>query len=76
MLQLSFHHLLTSDELLQLSQKLPGLIQAVERAGQSVTWICDPMHGNTESCNGFKTRRYEKIRAEVRKVVMHSREAC
>ena len=23
------------------------------------------MHGNTESCNGFKTRRYDNIRAEV-----------
>jgi hypothetical protein len=23
------------------------------------------MHGNTESCNGFKTRRYENVRAEV-----------
>lgn len=23
------------------------------------------MHGNTESCAGFKTRRYENIRAEV-----------
>lgn len=32
---------------------------------QIVTWVCDPMHGNTESCNGFKTRRYENVRAEV-----------
>lgn len=23
------------------------------------------MHGNTESCNGFKTRRYDNVRAEV-----------
>jgi len=23
------------------------------------------MHGNTESCNGIKTRRYENVRAEV-----------
>jgi hypothetical protein len=30
-----------------------------------VTWVCDPVHGNTETCNGFKTRRYENIRAEV-----------
>eukprot|EP00882_Tetradesmus_deserticola_P031456 GHRQ01035569.1.p1 GENE.GHRQ01035569.1~~GHRQ01035569.1.p1 ORF type:complete len:248 (-),score=55.68 GHRQ01035569.1:568-1311(-) len=33
--------------------------------GQVVTWVCDPMHGNTESCNGFKTRRYGNVRAEV-----------
>jgi 3-deoxy-7-phosphoheptulonate synthase len=32
---------------------------------QVVTWVCDPVHGNTESVNGFKTRRYENIRAEV-----------
>ena len=50
---------------MQLPQKLPALVQAVQQAGQSVTWISDPMHGNTESCNGVKTRRYERIRAEV-----------
>ncbi|DBA73160.1 TPA: hypothetical protein ACH3X2_010094 [Trebouxia sp. C0005] len=49
----------------KLRAKLPALVQAVERAGQTVTWICDPMHGNTESCGTYKTRRYENIRAEV-----------
>ena len=38
--------------------KLPARVQAVERAGQTVTWICDPMHGNTESCGTYKTRRW------------------
>lgn len=28
--------------------------------------MCDPMHGNTECVAGYKTRRYERIRAEVR----------
>jgi 3-deoxy-7-phosphoheptulonate synthase len=32
---------------------------------QVVAWVCDPVHGNTESVNGFKTRRYDNIRAEV-----------
>lgn len=41
----------------KLRAKLPALLQAVERAGQTVTWICDPMHGNTESCGTYKTRR-------------------
>ena len=41
----------------KLREKLPQLIEAVERAGQTVTWICDPMHGNTESCGTYKTRR-------------------
>ena len=49
----------------QLREKLPKLVKAIDAAGQSVTWICDPMHGNTESCEGFKTRRYENIRSEV-----------
>ena len=48
-----------------LREKLPMLLRAVADAGQHVTWVCDPMHGNTEKLNGFKTRRYEKIRAEV-----------
>ena len=34
-------------------------------SSQVVTWICDPMHGNTECVNNYKTRRYENIRAEV-----------
>lgn len=49
----------------KLRDKFPAMVEAVEEAGQIVTWVCDPMHGNTESCNGFKTRRYENVRAEV-----------
>ena len=49
----------------QLREKMPALVKAIDAAGQTVTWICDPMHGNTESCEGFKTRRYENIRSEV-----------
>jgi len=49
----------------KLRQKFPAMIDAVDQAGQVVTWVCDPMHGNTESCNGIKTRRYDNIRAEV-----------
>lgn len=48
-----------------LREKLPALIEAVTSAGQVVAWVCDPMHGNTEECNGYKTRRYDNIRAEV-----------
>jgi len=44
---------------------LPGLVSAVAGAGLVVTWVCDPMHGNTESVAGYKTRRYENVRAEV-----------
>ncbi|KAJ0580581.1 putative 3-deoxy-7-phosphoheptulonate synthase [Helianthus annuus] len=47
--------------------KLPHLIRAVRRAGQIVTWVTDPMHGNTiKAPSGLKTRPFDAIRAEVR----------
>ncbi|KAL5755360.1 hypothetical protein ACOSP7_023580 [Xanthoceras sorbifolium] len=47
--------------------KLPHLIRAVRRAGQVVTWVCDPMHGNTiKAPCGLKTRPFDAILAEVR----------
>lgn len=49
----------------KLRQKLPAFIDAVRQSGQVVTWVCDPMHGNTEAVAGFKTRRYDNIRAEI-----------
>jgi 3-deoxy-7-phosphoheptulonate synthase len=46
---------------------LPPLIRAVEREGRSVIWSCDPMHGNTvKAANGYKTRPFDRILAEVR----------
>ncbi|PWA58426.1 phospho-2-dehydro-3-deoxyheptonate aldolase 1 protein [Artemisia annua] len=46
--------------------KLPHLIRAVRRAGQIVTWVSDPMHGNTiKAPSGLKTRPFDSIRAEV-----------
>jgi 3-deoxy-7-phosphoheptulonate synthase len=45
---------------------LPSLIEAVQSAGLSVVWCCDPMHGNTETtADGIKTRRFDKILAEL-----------
>ena len=45
---------------------LPGLIEAVQREGLEVVWSCDPMHANTIiSSNGYKTRPFERIVAEV-----------
>ena len=40
---------------LQLRENMPRLVEAVQSAGQIVTWVCDPMHGNTESVAGYKT---------------------
>ena len=43
--------------------KLPHLIRAVRRAGQIVTWVSDPMHGNTiKAPCGLKTRSFDSIR--------------
>ena len=48
-----------------IERDLPPLIQAVRATGQTVLWVCDPMHGNTEStATGVKTRRFENILAE------------
>jgi 3-deoxy-7-phosphoheptulonate synthase len=45
---------------------LPKAIEAVRETGQTVLWICDPMHGNTEtSTGGLKTRRFENILKEL-----------
>lgn len=42
--------------------KLPDLIRAVRSAGQIVTWVCDPMHGNTiKAPCGLKTRPFDAI---------------
>ncbi|WP_420136391.1 class II 3-deoxy-7-phosphoheptulonate synthase [Sphingomonas sp.] len=46
---------------------LPTLVRAVKREGRPVVWSCDPMHGNVvKAANGFKTRPFERILAEVR----------
>jgi len=51
----------------KLRSNLPGLIRAVQREGKSVLWISDPVHGNTYSSpEGYKTRDFEAIRAELR----------
>ncbi len=50
----------------QVAEKLPPLIEAVQRAGRLVLWCCDPMHGNTEkTAGGHKTRRFDNILSEL-----------
>ncbi len=51
----------------QVEAHLPRVIKAVRATGASVLWVCDPMHGNTETtAEGYKTRRFDNIRAELR----------
>ena len=50
----------------KIADGLPPLIEAVRRAGRTVLWVCDPMHGNTETvANGLKTRRFDHILSEL-----------
>lgn len=44
---------------------LAPLARAVKASGRTVVWSCDPMHGNTTTMNGFKTRPVDKILSEV-----------
>jgi 3-deoxy-7-phosphoheptulonate synthase len=49
-----------------IETSLPRAIDAVRQTGQAVLWICDPMHGNTETAaGGLKTRRFENILKEL-----------
>ena len=49
-----------------IEESLPNLITAVKETGSPVLWVCDPMHGNTEStADGTKTRRFDKIVSEL-----------
>jgi 3-deoxy-7-phosphoheptulonate synthase len=50
----------------QIESRLPPLIEAVRATGIPVLWVCDPMHGNTESTpSGLKTRRFDNIVTEL-----------
>jgi 3-deoxy-7-phosphoheptulonate synthase len=49
-----------------IEQRLPPLIEAVQRRRRTVLWCCDPMHGNTlVTQNGIKTRRFDDILSEL-----------
>jgi 3-deoxy-7-phosphoheptulonate synthase len=51
-----------------VEDKLPPVIKRIEGEGKTVVWSSDPMHGNTISAsNGFKTRPFEDVLAEIRR---------
>ncbi len=51
----------------RISQGLPPLLEAIQKAGRAVVWCCDPMHGNTEATSsGFKTRSFDRILEELK----------
>ncbi len=49
----------------KVGDHLPALVRAVKKAGRSVVWSCDPMHGNTITAAGYKTRPFDRILKEV-----------
>ncbi len=50
----------------EIETKLPPLIRGVQETGSPVLWVCDPMHGNTETTgSGIKTRRFRNIMRET-----------
>ncbi|WP_250445358.1 class II 3-deoxy-7-phosphoheptulonate synthase [Actinotalea sp. C106] len=51
----------------RIREALPQLVEKVTASGRPVTWVCDPMHGNTiTSDSGYKTRRLADVLDEVR----------
>jgi len=54
----------------KIADRLPKLMAATKRAGRSVVWATDPMHGNTlKAANGYKTRPFDRILSEVRSFI-------
>ncbi len=51
----------------KIDQHLPALLEAVRNSGHPVIWACDPMHGNTFTAQGHKTRRLSDIVAELQR---------
>lgn len=50
----------------KVADGMPKLIRAIEREGKKVLWSCDPMHGNTITSGGYKTRPVEQVLKEMK----------
>jgi 3-deoxy-7-phosphoheptulonate synthase len=60
----------------RVAERLPALVEAVRSAGHPVSWLVDPMHGNTVTTPaGLKTRFMETIVREVTEFQCAVREA-
>ncbi|WP_333590420.1 class II 3-deoxy-7-phosphoheptulonate synthase [Brevundimonas sp.] len=54
----------------KVGDRLPALMAAAKTHGKRVIWSIDPMHGNTlKAANGYKTRPFDRILAEVRSFI-------
>lgn len=48
---------------------LPKIIRKINDNSLNVTWICDPMHGNTELHGSTKTRNFDNIIEEIQQFI-------
>ena len=49
-----------------IEDKLPKIIQLINKHELNVIWMCDPMHGNTfKNDQGIKTRHFNTITKEI-----------
>ena len=54
----------------RVTHRLPQLIEAIQAHKLTVTWSCDPMHGNTElTKSGIKTRHVNNIWSELKQTL-------
>ena len=54
----------------KIAGRLPMLMNATRREGRNAVWATDPMHGNTlVANNGYKTRPFDRILAEVKSFI-------
>lgn len=59
----------------QIGERLPEIVEKVNGSGQTVLWVCDPMHGNTETTkSGHKTRQFKNVLAELQSAFAIHRE--
>lgn len=51
----------------KVQDHLSQLVEAIKKSGHTVVWCSDPMHGNTiKAANGYKTRPFDRVLAEVK----------
>jgi len=53
----------------RIKEKLKPLIQVIKSKKLNVTWVCDPMHGNTFAHNNYKVRSFDDIASEVKSFI-------
>jgi len=53
----------------KIAERFPRLAAATAREGKAVVWSIDPMHGNTLTAGGYKTRPFDRILSEVKSFI-------